>query len=337
MKTNKILISKNINKSNFIILFHLILIVGQFSFGQNFQNIGLNNQDKLIRLPEAFIIETQIDPETYILGPGDKIGLSIITSSNMAYILTIIPSGALWIPDIGPIHISGNNIPDAEIKVAKYIHENRFKTADISLVLLNIRQFKIQVIGAVNSPGFINVSSIERLTDAIRKLGGLHKLADEDNISIQRVNSGEFNCSLKSYQLNGDLANNPILKEGDVIRVAYNSEYSEELKASITHKQSLVFVTGFVLRPSGHKFLPGYTVNDYIAMSGGATDFGSLKNLSINRNGELLSMENLNYLEPGDEINIPGNMKYRLLGNMSVLQTITAMMTLYLTYQAAIN
>jgi protein involved in polysaccharide export with SLBB domain len=255
----------------------------------------------------------------------------------MAYILTIIPSGALWIPDIGPIHISGNNIPDAEIKVAKYIHENRFKTADISLVLLNIRQFKIQVIGAVNSPGFINVSSIERLTDAIRKLGGLHKLADEDNISIQRVNSGEFNCSLKSYQLNGDLANNPILKEGDVIRVAYNSEYSKELKASITHKQSLVFVTGFVLRPSGHKFLPGYSVNDYIAMSGGATDFGSLKNLSINRNGELLSMENLNYLEPGDEINIPGNMKYRLLGNMSVLQTITAMMTLYLTYQAAIN
>ena len=337
MKTNKILISKNINRSKFIILFHLILIVGQFSFGQNFQNIGLNNQDKLIRLPEAFIIETQIDPETYILGPGDKIGLSIITSSNIAYILTITPSGELWIPDIGPIHISGNNIPDAEIKVAKYIHENRFKTADISLVLLNIRQFKIQVIGAVNTPGFINVSSIERLTDAIRKLGGLHKLADEDNISIQRVNSGEFNCSLKSFQLNGDLANNPILKEGDVIRVAYNSEYSEELKASITHKQSLVFVTGFVLRPSGHKFLPGYSVNDYIAMSGGVTDFGSLKNLSINRNGELLSMESINYLEPGDQINIPGNMKYRLLGNMSVLQTITAMMTLYLTYQAAVN
>ena len=337
MNTSKKLVSKNINNSNFIILFHLILIVGQFSFGQNFQNIGLNNQDKLVRLPEAFIIETQIDPETYILGPGDKIGLSIITSSNMAYILTITPSGKLWIPDIGPIHISGNNIPDSEIKVAKYIHENRFKTADISLVLLNIRQFKIQVIGAVNTPGFINVSSIERLTDAIRKLGGLHKLADEDNISIQRVNSGEFNCSLKSFQLNGDLVNNPILKEGDVIRVLYNTEYRKELKASITHKQSLVFVTGFVLRPSGHKFLPGYSVNDYIAMSGGTTDFGSLKNLSINRNGELLSMDTMNYLEPGDQINIPANMKYRMLGNMSLLQTLTAMMTLYLTYQAAIN
>ena len=72
-------------------------------------------------------------------------------------------------------------------------------------------------------------------------------------------------------------------------------------------------------------------------MSGGVTDFGSLKKLSINRNGELLSMETITYLEPGDQINIPGNMKYRLLGNMSVLQTITAMMTLYLTYRAAVN
>ena len=41
--------------------------------GQNFQNIGLDNQDKFIRLPEAFIIETQIDPESYFLGPGDSL------------------------------------------------------------------------------------------------------------------------------------------------------------------------------------------------------------------------------------------------------------------------
>ena len=72
-------------------------------------------------------------------------------------------------------------------------------------------------------------------------------------------------------------------------------------------------------------------------MSGGVTDFGSLNKLSINRNGELLYMDTITYLEPGDQINIPGNMKYRLLGNMSVLQTITGMMTLYLTYQAAVN
>ena len=99
----------------------------------------------------------------------------------------------------------------------------------------------------------------------------------------------------------------------------------------------MIFVTGFVVRPSGHKFITGYKVSDYIAMSGGVTDFGNLKKLSIYRNGELISSDVMNILEPGDQIDIPGNMKYRLLGNMSVLQTITAMMTMYLTYQAAVN
>ena len=320
---------------NYLYLITLTLI--QFAFGQNLQNIGLEHKDKLIRLPEAFIIEAQIDPDIYILGPGDKLGISIITSSNIAYILTIGPTGELWIPDIGPIHISGMNIYDAEIQIAKYIHENRFKTSDVSLVLLNIRQFKIQIVGAVNSPGFINVSSIERLSDAIRKLGGLHKLADEENISIISKDGVKSICSLKSFQITGNLKDNPVIKEGDVIHVPYNSKFSDQIKQSITHKQNLVFVTGFVLRPSGHKFTPGFSIDDYIAMSGGVTDFGSLKKLTINRNGKSLYLESITNLQPGDQINIPGNIKYRLLGNMSVLQTITAMMTLYLTYQAAVN
>ena len=72
-------------------------------------------------------------------------------------------------------------------------------------------------------------------------------------------------------------------------------------------------------------------------MSGGVTDFGSIKNIKIHRNGKLLSADNNNIIKPGDQIDIPANMKYRMLGNMSILQTLTAMMTLYLTYQAAIN
>ena len=77
MITKKKLISENINKSIFGILIYLILIVGQFSFGQNINNRSLNitEADKLIRLPESFIIETEIDPNTYKLGPADKIGL----------------------------------------------------------------------------------------------------------------------------------------------------------------------------------------------------------------------------------------------------------------------
>ena len=65
MITNKKLISENINNSIFGILIYLILIVGQFSFGQNINNrsLDITDSDKLIRLPETFIIETEIDPK----------------------------------------------------------------------------------------------------------------------------------------------------------------------------------------------------------------------------------------------------------------------------------
>ena len=316
-----------------ILLFNFIISI---LIGQNLQNLGLDNKDKVLRLPETFIIESEIDPQMYTLGPGDKIGLSVITSANMAYVMTITPTGDLWIPDMGIVHISGMDIKSAEIQVAQYIKENRFKSADITLVLLNIRNFKIQVIGAVIMPGFINVSSVQRLTDVIRKSGGLHKLADEEKITILRISKDMLECSLRSYQMNGNLLNNPVLKEGDIIHVPYRDDYIENVQASISHNQSFVYVTGFVLKPTGHKFIPGFSVKDYIAMSGGVTDFGSMKKISIYRNDKLIPMNEKIIIKPGDYIDVPSNMKYRMLGNMSILQTITAIMTLYLTFLAAI-
>ena len=338
MKTNKKLISNNINKSIFVILFYLILLVGQFSFGQNINNRSLNitDSDKLLRLSETFIIETKIDPKTYILGPADKVGLSIMSTSHLTYILTVTPSGQLWIPEIGIVAVSGLIIPDAEIKVQQYIQDEKYNTAEVSLILLNIRKFKVQISGAVIAPGFINVSAVDRLTDIIHRAGGLHKLADEEMVIIKRQSS-IINCSLKSYQFNGDLANNPILKEGDVVQVPFLDSFSTEVERSTSHKKSLVLVTGFVMKPGGHQFFPGYTIQDYIALSGGITDQGNRKKVTLFRNGEKISFELNQYVQPGDQINIPANMKFRYLGNISILQTLTAVMSLYLTFVAATN
>ena len=142
---------------------------------------------------------------------------------------------------------------------------------------------------------------------------------------------------MKLYQLNGDLANNPILKEGDVVQVPFLDSFSTEVEMSTSHKKSLVLVTGFVMKPGGHQFLPGYTIQDYIALSGGITDQGNRKKVALFRNGEKISFELNQYVQPGDQINIPANMKFRYLGNISILQTLTAVMSLYLTFVAATN
>ncbi len=319
----------------------LLLLINIFSFNyifaQNLQNLGLDNKDQVMRLPEGFVIESEIDSDKYILGPGDKIGLSVITSAKMAYVLTINPTGELWVPDLGSIHVSGLSINVAERKVAEYIKNNRFKSAEVALILLNIRYFKIQVTGAVINQGFHTISSISRLSDIILKAGGMHKFADETSIVINNKYGDAKYFNLKEFLFNGNLANNPILKEGDVVNVSFNNQMNSDIEAIVSNKNSLVYITGFVLRPTGHKYIPGYTVNDYISMSGGVTDHGDRKKLAVFRNGEKIFLENKYALQPGDEINVSANIKYRLLGNMSALQTLTSMMTLYLTYQAATN
>ena len=137
------------------------------------------------------------------------------------------------------------------------------------------------------------------------------------------------------YELNGNMINNPIIRENDIITVSYVNNQKYEVEASISHDKTAVFVTGFVLHPSGHKFIAGYRIRDYIAMSGGITDYGDLKKVLIYRNSKALEGDNVDMLQPGDQIHIPSNIKYRLLGNMSFLQTVTSIMTLYLTFLAA--
>ena len=172
-----------------VLLIIYINLIICFGYGQNAKlGIHVDPGDDIIRvinLTEKFSIESQIDPDEYILGPSDKLGLNIIGSENKTFILTITPTGELLIPQIGVIQISGKTVAQAKLDIDSFVKNNAFKNARVELVLLNIRNFKIQTIGAVNNPGFITVNSIDRLDNIISKAGGLHKFANEDSLIIR--------------------------------------------------------------------------------------------------------------------------------------------------------
>ena len=321
---------------NIIIVFSILVL--NYINCQN-PNLGIHVDpgDELIRvvnLSEKFSIESEIDPDGYYLGPSDKLGLNIIGSDNKTYILSVTPTGEILIPQIGTINISGLTINESKKIIKKYVRNNAFSNATIELVLLNIRKFKLQIIGAVNNPGFITVSSVDRLTNIVAKAGGLHKYANEDSISIKREDSENI-VSLRVFKKNGDLNSNPLLMESDVIFVPYQDEFSYLIDNTITFKETSITVTGFVNKPSTLHYKIGYTVIEYIGFSGGVSDMGSLKNVKIYRDGTVVYPSFNDIVLPGDQIYIPANIKYRLLGNVSILQTLTAIMSLILTFQAA--
>jgi len=322
-------------KYGFNIFIALVISLG---YSQN-KNLGIHVDpgDEIIRvinLAEKFSIESQIDPDQYILGPSDKLALNIIGSENKTFILSISPTGKLLIPQIGTIHIAGTTITQAIKDIDIFVKNNAFKNARVEIVLLNIRAFKIQTIGAVNNPGFITVTSIDRLDNIIAKAGGLHKFADEDSVII-RSDGIDGRFSVKSFNKTGILKENPIIEEGDIIIIPYEDQYRHMIDEYITAKKSPVVVTGFVMKPGDHNYNAGYTVIEYIGFSGGVTDMGSLKKVKLYRNGIIYYPSVMDVVIPGDQIYVPANLKYRILGNVSILQTITAIMSLYLTFKAA--
>jgi len=170
-------------------------------------------------IPVAY--EEKVDPEEYILGPGDELGLNILTSENITYPLRITPTGDLFIPSVGVVHVSGLTLKEAIGITQNYIHSRSYPEAKVDLVLINVRMFKVQIIGAVNDPGFIETTPLERLSDIVEKSGGFHQLAKEFSIEIIRNNGKSETINYLNYLRDGDLKHNPIFQEGDKIIVPF--------------------------------------------------------------------------------------------------------------------
>ena len=123
----------------FLVFINLLI---SFGYNQNTnRDIYTDPGEKIIHvinLSEQFAIESQIDPDKYILGPSDKLGLNIIGSENKTYILSITPTGEILIPQVGSIHISGNTLSEAKVDIDTFVKRNAFSNARVELIILNI-------------------------------------------------------------------------------------------------------------------------------------------------------------------------------------------------------
>ena len=97
-----------------------------------------------------------------------------------------------------------------------------YKNADVDVSLVDLKSFKVQIYGAVINPGFAEIQATTRLDEALDNLGGLHRYAEEDNISIMSKNEIEYKISLKDYLNEADVKNHPQRREGDIIKIPFD-------------------------------------------------------------------------------------------------------------------
>ena len=283
-------------------------------------------------LGEFTPIERPVDADSYILGPGDILGINIATTENLLLTLRVNPTGDLLIPSVGILRVAGLTLSDAIEFIKRFVTENAYRNSLVDVTLVDVRRFRILVVGGVQRPGFVTVTTTDRLTEVISEAAGLHKYSDEENIRIVRAGGDNEYVSLKAFLLDGDLANNPTFREGDHVEVPFLESYGPGAREFVTLNESAVLVTGFVNRPGAFRYFPGYTVRDYLGMAGGVQETGSTKNVSLHRSNKEIDIGFDDFVRPGDIIYIPPNVRYVLFGKGSMVQIVSTTVALLLTY-----
>ena len=400
----------------YIIPFAISLILGiaraQVSQGDmrigslnNFQRNELSGDDNNLKeldlesYRDVTSLENAISPDKYILGPGDELGISIIMGENLTLPTKITPTGDLFIPSVGLVNVSGQTLDEARKKIKAFIIENAFPNAKVSIALLNIRKFQIQIVGAVNSSGFVEISALDRLDKIIFASGGFHPLAKEFDIFIKRGKDKEEKINFLNFLREGDLKSNPTFLEGDIIHVPFGDTYLNSVSLRgyienggydiIENNESLlsflnrsidlinetnlmsvivtrnengsdkiynvnpkefsnfillngdiidiprddgIMVNGFVQKPGAYAYVPGYLAYNYISMAGGNTKDGSVNKIKIIHTNGTSSRNPDTMLKRGDVIIVERSTINTLAGNMSILQIVASLLTIYMTY-----
>jgi len=211
--------------------FELDTRIGSMSSSRNLENAEKDQTDlkTIDQLNAPVSVERTVSPDKYILGPGDELGISIIMGESLTLPVRVTPTGDIFIPSVGLVNVAGLSFSAARLEIKKFIHNNAFPNAKVSIALLNIRNFQIQVIGAVKNPGFVKISALDRLDKVILAADGFHPLAKEYDITVTRKNGTFEKINFLDFVKTGNLESNPTFLETELINIPFGDVSSNSV------------------------------------------------------------------------------------------------------------
>ncbi|HYX06092.1 MAG TPA: polysaccharide biosynthesis/export family protein [Bacteroidales bacterium] len=316
---------------SFWVVLCLSLAYSGVAIAQSLQNQQSQNRDQFNlqsktpglsqysqKLPTTLAFSEPIDPETYIIGPGDQLTINIQTIEPQFFQLVVDPTGSLLIPNIGEVSLLSKNLKSAKQLITEKV-KLVYKDAIVSTSLFMPRIIPVYLVGAVKNPGVYNIYYTSRVSDVLdnSQLSDLYSKPDTINL----VSQGDTTTlDYSDYLYNGDLEQNPQLRQADII-------YVKDANPGIS-------VTGYVNSPGIYPYIPGFTYQDYIGMAGGERPEGNAERFLVT-DSNFEEKPQSRTIQPGDHIYIPKSRTYMWVGQTSLLQIITSVASLVLTYIAA--
>ncbi|MCK4550162.1 MAG: SLBB domain-containing protein, partial [Candidatus Krumholzibacteria bacterium] len=198
-------------------------------------------------------LEKAIDPDQYILGPYDRLLVNVIGTESNTFAIVVLPEGDVFVPSIGSIRADGLTLTEFRVRLDEEV--NRFfKNVKIFCFLQEPRMFRVFVTGEVATPGAVNVSAVQRISDAVELAGSIISEGSNRRVILYR-GTDTLEVDVLRYVLKGDFSTNPFLSNGDRIHVPVARRHAA--------------IRGAIHKPLNYEILPTETVGDLIDLAGG--------------------------------------------------------------------
>ncbi|WP_159442332.1 SLBB domain-containing protein [Chitinophaga niabensis] len=201
-------------------------------------------------------------PPNYRLAAGDELVIDVYGYSEVQHKLKVSPEGYVRIPYLGPVYVNGLTMEEATTRITKQLGTiyGGIKSGNtfVQISLGTIRSIKVLLIGEIDRPGSYTLPSLATVANALYVSGGPNENGSFRDIQVIRNGAPIARFDLYDFLTNGDLTNNIVLQDQDIVKV---NPYKTRVE-----------LVGEIKRPAIFEAKDNESLQDILNFAGGYTD-----------------------------------------------------------------
>ncbi len=231
----------------------------------------------------------------YVLGARDVVLITVFGEDSLSGRFVITDDGTLRMPELGTVQVGGLSKDGLAELLEGRLRDGYLRRPQITIQVMEHRSQRVDVTGAVKTPGEYYLQGPTSLLQLLSRVGGIDNTKSIGEVRVRRSDGTELvvNYTELASSATGDVA----LQAGDVILVPEGQQ---------------VFVGGEVKQPGALLFAEGLTVTQALTRVGGPSEFARLRGAYILRDGDRIVINLKRILDGRDAslVMLPGDQLY---------------------------
>ena len=157
----------------------------------------------------------------YLIGPEDVLDITVWKNCpDLCRTVPVRPDGKMSLPLVNDVQAAGMTPMDLRQHLTDQLAEY-IPTPEVSVIVREVHNFKVAVVGAVKMPGDYEIKSQATVLELIARAQGLTEFANRDKIVVLRQKGTKTERIKFNYRkvAEGDDEDNLYVRAGDIIVV----------------------------------------------------------------------------------------------------------------------